>query len=247
MNGLPPIQIIYEDQDLLALDKPAGVVVHPAYKHPGGTLFDAVVAYLAGQDAARPWLLHRLDKDTSGVVLLAKTTLARRALVRQFERRTVRKRYLALVTGTIPMATEWEINLPLRRLPEDRRRTRVDPLGQVAVTQGRTLVVTGDAALLLLAPITGRTHQLRAHLAYAGCPIVGDPVYSTEETAMLAPRQLLHAVLIGIQVPGSGAYRAFVSPLPDDMTQALQRLLPDAAAMLPQVMQAIYADNYSRA
>jgi 23S rRNA pseudouridine1911/1915/1917 synthase len=241
VSQLPPVHIIYEDQSVLVIDKPAGVVIHPAYKHPDDTLFDAVVAYLAGQGEMRPCLLHRLDKDTSGVVILAKTLAARRALVRQFERRTVQKRYLALVAGPIPSATEWEINAPLRRLPEDRRRTRVDPLGQTAITRIRVLVSAAGYALLLLTPVTGRTHQLRAHLAYAGYPIVGDPVYGTEVTAGLAPRHMLHAVLLGIQMPGCGDYREFTSPVPDDMIQALWALLPEAVATLPQIMQHIHA------
>jgi len=239
LSELLPVRIIYEDRDLLVVDKPAGIVVHPAYKHPDGTLYDAVAAYLIARGAARPCLLHRLDKDTSGVVLLAKTAAARRALVRQFERRTVRKCYLALVRACAPPATDWVIDMPLRRSPEDRRRTRVDPSGQAAMTHVRTLVAAAPYALVLLTPVTGRTHQLRAHLAYAGCPIIGDQVYGTAAGANLAQRHLLHALLLGIRMPGTGIYRAFVSPLPDDIMDALATFLPEALTALPQMIQRI--------
>lgn len=173
-----PFAVLYEDGDLLAVDKPAGLVVHPAYRHPDGTLFDAVLACQTARGEARPCLLHRLDRDTSGVVLFAKTAPARRALVRQFERRQVRKWYLALVAGH-PAAMSGIITQSLRRDPLDRRRVVVDPAGQPAETRYRVLAAADTRALLLVEPHTGRTHQIRAHLAWLGHPLLGDATYTT--------------------------------------------------------------------
>jgi 23S rRNA pseudouridine1911/1915/1917 synthase len=224
--------VLYEDDELLAVDKPAGMVVHPAYRHPTDTLFDAVVARQVERGERRPWLLHRLDRDTSGVVLLAKTERARRSLVRQFERRDVRKVYLAVVRGA-PAAAAGEISQPLRRDLQDRRRVVVDSLGQGASTAYRVIAQHEGAALLLAEPRTGRTHQIRAHLAWLGHPIVGDATYAAEQNAADAParpggdasygRHLLHAWQLRIAHPVSGAPLRIVAPLPRDMTSALPR------------------------
>lgn len=224
--------VLYEDDDLLAVDKPAGMVVHPAYRHPTDTLFDLVAARQVERGERRPWLLHRLDRDTSGVVLLAKTERARRSLVRQFERHEVRKVYLAVVHGA-PAATVGEISQPLRRDPQDRRRVVVDPLGQDASTVYRVIARHEGMALMLAEPRTGRTHQIRAHLAWLGHPIVGDSTYAAEQRLADAPariggdatygRHLLHAWHLRIAHPVSGAPLRIVAPLPRDMTSALPR------------------------
>ncbi len=172
--------------------KPAGMVSHPAYRQPNGTLTDAIFARQAARGEGRPWLLHRLDRETSGVVLFAKTEAARRALVRQFERHTIHKQYLALIVGTLTPATG-EIDAPLLRDPSDRRRVIVSPDGQPALTCYRVLwttpATTLDApppstvsavptySLVLAEPVTGRTHQIRAHLAARGAAILGDAPY----------------------------------------------------------------------
>ena len=218
----PSVPILYEDADLLVVDKPAGLVTHPAYKHPDGTLFDVVSAYVQDRGGAKPCLLHRLDKDTSGAILLAKTEPARRHLVRQFERRVIRKTYLALVCGALH-PTSGEIDAPLLRDPLDRRKMQVNPLGAPARTEYRTLqTFAPGVALIELHPITGRMHQLRIHLAACDTPIVGDTVYAEPERwAPLMPlRQCLHAHMLTFQHPSTGNRLSVVSPLPADM-QAL--------------------------
>lgn len=223
----PGIAILYEDADLLVVDKPAGLVIHPAYKHPDGTLFDAVSAYVQGQGAAKPCLLHRLDKDTSGAILLAKTGSARRYLVRQFEQRTIRKTYLALVCGALHPASG-QIDAPLCRDPLDRRRMQIAPQGASARTGYHTLkALKSGCALLELHPITGRMHQLRIHLAAQGAPIIGDTLYAgPERWAELAPaRQCLHAHALAFQHPTTGTSLRVVSPLPEDMQAILNALL----------------------
>jgi 23S rRNA pseudouridine1911/1915/1917 synthase len=233
--GSAPLSVVFEDAGLLAVNKPAGLVIHPAYRHPDGTLFDAVVARQAAMGEGRPWLLHRLDRDTSGVVLLAKTVAARRGLVRQFERRAVRKWYLAVVSGT-PGGMEGEICEPLGRDPLDRRRVIVDPAGQPACTRYRVIAGDERRALLLVEPQTGRTHQIRAHLAWLGHPLIGDTTYATCETAPdarhdgrpvlpdhAAPRHMLHAWWLRVRHPTNGESLSIGAPLPDD----LDRLLPE--------------------
>ncbi|HEY7350977.1 MAG TPA: RluA family pseudouridine synthase [Ktedonobacterales bacterium] len=223
---VPILPILYEDRDLLVADKPAGLVVHPAYKHPDGTLFDAVSLYMQMRGEAKPCLLHRLDKDTSGAVLLAKTEAARRHLVRQFEQRAIRKTYLALVCGALYPACG-EIDAPLRRDPADRRRMQIDSQGAPARTGYQTLKTLGPGfALIELQPITGRMHQLRIHLAAQGAPIVGDTLYAGSDPwrPLAPPRQCLHAHILTFQHPTTGSRLSVVSPLPQDIQTILTTL-----------------------
>ncbi len=222
----PSVPILYEDADLLVVDKPAGLVIHPAYKHPSGTLFDAISASMQQRGEAKPCLLHRLDKDTSGAILLAKTEHARRHLVRQFEQRTLRKTYLALICGTLHPASG-EIDAPLSRDPLDRRRMRIDPQGAPARTVYQTLNrLASGVALVELHPITGRMHQLRVHLAAQGTPILGDTLYAgpDQRTPLEAPRQCLHAHMLTFQHPTSGSRMSVLSPLPEDIQALLSAL-----------------------
>jgi len=247
------IPVLYEDAQLLAVAKPAGMVTHPAYRHPDGTLADAIFARQAARGAERPWLLHRLDRDTSGVILFARTMPARRSLVRQFERRMVRKLYLAVVAlygGAILMRDgSWgELSGPLRRDPADRRRVIVAADGQAATTRYRLLAIApvGDPGgaltvpaaasavrgtvdsfgLALVAPQTGRTHQIRAHLATAGAPLLGDATYVPPESPVraLAPRCMLHAWRLAFRYPGTGEPFTIAASPPDDLLAVVLRL-----------------------
>lgn len=234
-KAISGISILYEDTDLMVVDKPAGLVTHPAYKHPTGTLFDMVSASMQERGEAKPCLLHRLDKDTSGTILLAKTEPARRHLVRQFEQRAIRKTYLAVVCGMLSPASG-EIDAPLARDPLDRRKMHVTPEGAPARTEYRTLrALSPNAALVELHPITGRMHQLRIHLAAQNTPIVGDTLYATPDRwAPLTPaRQCLHAHMLTFQHPSTGNRLNVVSPLPSEIQSILDAFMPSVHALLP--------------
>ena len=217
--------VIYEDAHLLAVAKPAGMVTHPAYRHPNGTLVDAVFARQADHGEGRPWLLHRLDRETSGIVLFAKTEQARRGLVRQFERHSIQKQYVALLAG-VPQPMHGEIAAPLRRDPADRRRTIIAADGQAATTRYYVLAALAGAALALVEPQTGRTHQIRAHLAAWGAPLYGDVRYLPPEWAAeaSAPRTMLHAWRLGFTDPITHARCLLTAPLPDDLRATATRL-----------------------
>lgn len=216
MLRMPPV--LYEDADLLIVNKPAGLVVHPAYKHPDSTLVDAIFARQAERNESRPWLLHRLDRETSGVVAFAKTERARRGLVRQFEHRTVLKRYLAIVCGILEPASGL-IDAPLQRDPADRRRTIVASSGQPSQTWYRVLAAVGRYALVLVEPRTGRTHQIRAHLAAFGAPLAGDICYDEhhEQGSGTASRIMLHAWQLSCIHPATGSLFQVIAPVPPDM------------------------------
>lgn len=223
--GDAPVRVLFEDEELLAVDKPAGLVTHPAYKHPDGTLCDAVFARQAARGERRPWLLHRLDRETSGVVLFAKTERARRAVVRQFERRTVGKRYLALVDG-MPDPPDGLIEAPLARDPSDRRRVITDRAGKPAATYYRVIGTNAGHALVRAEPRTGRTHQIRAHLALLGAPIEGDRQYLPEHGAGVAQasRTMLHAWQLALRYPATGEPFTVTAPPPPDFLAAASRL-----------------------
>jgi 23S rRNA pseudouridine1911/1915/1917 synthase len=231
------VRVLYEDAALLAVDKPAGMVTHPAYKHPDGTLADAVFARQATRGEARPWLLHRLDRETSGVVLFAKTEAARRALVRQFERHSMCKVYLALTLG-VPAPLEGTVDAPLRRDPADRRRMIVDAEGQPARTRYWTLNAKAQYALVLAQPLSGRTHQIRIHLAARSAPLLGDATYQSPDAPfdVTAPRTCLHAWRLVFSYPGSGVPFSIEAPVPADFTDALLRVgLADGLARAEEI------------
>ncbi len=228
------LNVVYEDGDVIVIDKPAGMVVHPSAGHPGGTLVNAVLAHapdLEGVgDEVRPGIVHRLDKDTSGLIVVAKNDRAHRYLQAQFKDRDARKMYLALVIGHPPTPTG-RIEAPLGRDPKNRQRMAVITDSRAnardAVTEYRTRETFRLFTLLEAEPKTGRTHQIRVHLAFLGCPLAGDAVYATRASVgVKAPgltRQFLHAARLSLRLP-SGAERTFESPLPPDLAAVLAEL-----------------------
>ncbi len=237
LRAAADLAILYEDDALLAVHKPTGVVTHPTYKHPDGTLTDAVFAREESLGAPRPWLLHRLDKETSGVILFARADAARRIIVEQFEEHTAHKRYLALTLWPPEGGDrdEGEVDAPLARDPLDRRRVIVAAEGQPARTRYRRLAsaqVDGVGyALLLAEPVTGRTHQIRAHLAAIGAPLVGDATYLPEGLLRrnLAARTMLHAWRLDLRSPTTGQPWSVTASPPADFLACADALgLSDA-------------------
>lgn len=224
-----PLDILYEDEDVLVIHKPAGMVVHPGAGHARGTLIHAVLAHcpdLRGIGGVlRPGLVHRLDKETSGVLVVAKNERAYRFLQAQFKARTVRKVYEALVVGHPP--PEGLIEAPIARDPRYRKRMAVVPTGRPARTRYRVLQTYegrwGRYARLEVYPETGRTHQIRVHLAYVGHPVVGDSVYG-RRTPLPCPRLFLHARSLTVRLPSRPNPVTFEAPLPPDLQEVLHRL-----------------------
>jgi 23S rRNA pseudouridine1911/1915/1917 synthase len=220
-----PLDILYEDADLIAVDKPPGMAVHPAPGHPASTLVNAVLAHcrdLSGVGGVlRPGIVHRLDRDTSGVILIAKNDAAHQSLARQLKDRTVDKTYLALVEGT-PRPAEGVIEAPLARDPRRRQRIAVVAGGREATTSYRVVERFRGCALVEARPRTGRTHQVRVHLAAIGHPVVGDALYG--KRSPLISRQALHALRITFAHPRTGAPMTVEAPLAGDFAAALARL-----------------------
>ncbi|MFT8246548.1 RluA family pseudouridine synthase [Roseomonas sp. BN140053] len=238
-----PLEVLHEDADLIVLNKPAGLVVHPAPGNLDGTLVNALLAH-AGDDLPgiggekRPGIVHRLDKDTSGVMVVAKTEVAHRALSEAFATRDLDREYLALVWG-LPSPARGEIEGDIGRHPMDRKRMAVVTRnGKPALTRYSTDRAWGTACSLLRCRLaTGRTHQIRVHLAEKGHPVVGDPVYlrrtpaaarglgpEAREALLAFPRQALHAATLGFRHPISGDQLRFSAPLPPDFLKLLEIL-----------------------
>jgi 23S rRNA pseudouridine1911/1915/1917 synthase len=227
-----PLTVVYEDADLLVVDKPAGMVVHPAPGHSGGTLVNALLAHVPGieldmGDEARPGIVHRLDKDTSGLIVVAKRRSAHDALSRQMAARTMHKEYIVVVVGT-PQPPQGVVDAPIARDPRDRQRMGVVAGGRHARTRYSVENVLQGYSLVRATLDTGRTHQIRVHLASIGHPVLGDPVYgkrTLKDAARLGlRRQFLHAHRLGFTLPSSDEWREFVSPLPEDLAGVLERL-----------------------
>jgi 23S rRNA pseudouridine1911/1915/1917 synthase len=220
-----PLKIIYEDDDLLVVDKPAGLTVHPAPGHPEHTLVNAILAHFPHLaeigDRLRPGVVHRLDKDTSGVMLVAKNSDAQANLSKQFKSHTVTKAYLALVKGKLE-PENGIIEADIGRDPRHRQRMAVVAQGRAARTDYRVVKYIGGYTLLEVRPETGRTHQIRVHLAAIGFPVVGDRVYGVKSPHL--SRQFLHASLLGFRLPSSGQYVEFESALPEDLQSALEEI-----------------------
>jgi 23S rRNA pseudouridine1911/1915/1917 synthase len=232
-----PLNICFEDAHLIVIDKPAGLVVHPAPGNPDGTLVNALIAHcgesLAGIGGVRrPGIVHRLDKDTSGLIVVAKDDLSHRALSRDFAARRISRAYAAIVSG-VPLPASGEIAGNIGRSVTNRKKMAVvaESRGKPAVTRYRVEQAFSDvAALLECRLLTGRTHQIRVHLAHRGHPLIGDPVYGGRGGRALSrqigafPRQALHARHLGFTHPATGEALSFDSKLPDDMAELLSNL-----------------------
>lgn len=222
-----PLDVIYEDDAFLVVNKPAGMVVHPALGHPSGTLVNALLAHCpqvaqaGGPD--RAGIVHRLDKDTSGLILVAKDEATRAALQRQFKRRQVAKTYLALVEDQV-QPREGIIDAPIGRDKRQRKRMAVVRSGRPAQTMYRVVEYLADHTLLEVRPHTGRTHQVRVHLAWMGYPVVGDTTYGYRRQRLLQDRHFLHAARLRFSHPGTGEEVTFEAPLPPQLAAVLEQL-----------------------
>ncbi len=220
-----PLSIVYEDDHVVVVDKPAGLTVHPAPGHPGGTLANALLARypeLRGVgDRLRPGIVHRLDADTSGLIMVARTPAAYQSLQKQIKDRTITKVYLTLVRGQ-PRPSQGRIEAPIARDPRSRQRMGIVEGGRASTTEYRTLRTLGEFGLLEVRPHTGRTHQIRVHLSAIGHPVAGDAKYGGRVPFL--KRQFLHAHRLGFQLPPTGRYVELTSPLPPDLETALATL-----------------------
>jgi 23S rRNA pseudouridine1911/1915/1917 synthase len=217
-----PLKIIFENEDLMVVDKPAGMVVHPGAGHASHTLVNAALAHapdMAGiSGEIRPGVVHRLDKDTSGLILVAKNDKAHQYLQEQFKSRKVNKTYLALVDGHPPT--------PIGRDASHRKRMAVvtPARGRTAVTEYHSCEVFPEHELIETHPVTGRTHQIRLHLAFVGCPVAGDLVYGKRHATLGLTRTFLHAWRLDIRLPGEKKARTFEAPLPEELERVLVEL-----------------------
>jgi len=222
-----PLDILHEDEHLLVIDKPPGIVVHPTKGHYTGTLANAVVHYWMRKGERRRFRpVHRLDQDTSGVLVIAKNPLAHQRIAEQMNRRQVDKTYLALVAGKVHPSSG-TIAMPIARSEEDPRLRTVVPTGEPAVTHYETVTVFSSATMVRLQLETGKTHQIRVHMRHIGHPLLGDPMYGPEcgrrEWAVVS-RLALHASSISFRHPHSGDIVTFRSPIPSDFRSWIRKL-----------------------
>ena len=224
-----PLDIVFENDDLIVVNKPAGMVVHPAAGHASGTLVNAILGYepniegIGGEE--RPGVVHRLDKETSGLILLAKNERAHRWLQDQFRLRKVEKTYLALVDGK-PPTPSGRVEAYIGRDPSHRKQMAIvsESRGREAISEYKTVESFANHTLLEFHPLTGRTHQIRLHCAFLGCPIVGDEVYGRKKPTVEIDRHFLHAYRLKIVLPGKKESRFFEAPLPAELEQVLVSL-----------------------
>lgn len=236
-----PLDILYEDDNVVVLNKQAGMVVHPGAGNRAGTVVNALLHHVGElgpfPPTVRPGIVHRLDKDTSGVLITAKNEAAHEFLARQFRDRSLEKTYLAVIRG-VPPRSSGTVSSPLARDPRNRKRfTTVAGRGKPAETEYRVMRRFHGYALLSVHPLTGRTHQIRVHLRSIQCPIVGDPIYGRRDRLFPEVGLMLHAYRLTIVLPGDAEPRAFVAPLPDGFRTALRALsdLPSGRPGVPQL------------
>jgi 23S rRNA pseudouridine1911/1915/1917 synthase len=222
-----PLRILFEDENVIVIDKPAGMVVHPAPGHSSGTLVNAILAHapeISVGGVEQPGIVHRLDRDTSGLIVVAKNDAAMGALQAQWKSHSVRKVYLALVEGRVEPPSG-RIEAPIARDPKHRQRMAVVTRGKTreATTVYRTLANLDRYTLLQCEPTTGRTHQIRVHLAFLGFPVVGDPIYSHRKNQFDLKRQFLHAWKLDLKLP-DGRPAHFQAAIPPDLRGVLEQL-----------------------
>ncbi len=235
-----PLEILYEDDELLVINKPAGLVVHPATGNPDGTLLNALLHHQVDlEKIPRGGIVHRLDKETSGLLVVAKTLQSQTSLVNQLQARSVKREYRAIAQGVL--TTGGSVDQPIGRHPVHRVRMAVHPSGKPSLTHYRVLERYRAHSYLRVNLETGRTHQIRVHMAYIHHPLLGDPVYGgrlriasgtspeLQEALRSFRRQALHAARLELQHPRSGELMAWEAPLPADMQQMLKQLQQDAA------------------
>lgn len=227
-----PLDIVYEDRDVIVVNKPRGMVVHPAVGHLRGTLVNALLYHctdLSGVGGVmRPGIVHRIDKDTSGLIMAAKNDDAHQSLSRQLKEHSVTRQYIALVHGNVAhdLGT---VDAPIGRHPVNRKEMAVRKDGRHAVTHFHVLERFKDYTLVECKLETGRTHQIRVHMQFIGHPLVGDPVYGPKRTLPGIEGQALHARVLGFLHPRTRQYLEFASPLPDDMQSIIERLRQESA------------------
>lgn len=223
------LDILFENDDVIVINKPAGLVVHPSAGHADGTLVNAALAIapemegIAGE--GRPGVVHRLDKDTSGIILMAKNDTSMQWLQDQFKQRSIEKTYIALVDRH-PPTPEGRIEASIARDPDHRQRMAVvaDAKGREAISLYKTVTRYTNYTLLEVHPLTGRTHQIRVHLAYIGCPVAGDTTYGYKHSSIPVDRHFLHAARLRILLPREKAPREFSAPLPDELEKVLSSI-----------------------
>lgn len=224
-----PLDVIFENDDVLVINKPAGMVVHPAAGHFSGTLVHAALAHAPEMEGIggeqRPGVVHRLDKNTSGLILLAKNDLSHRWLQDQFRLRKVEKTYLALVDGQ-PPTPRGRVEAAIGRDTHQRKQMAITPSskGRAAISTYLTLENFQNHTLLEFHPLTGRTHQIRLHAAFLGCPVVGDTLYGRRHPSLPIKRHFLHAASLTIRLPREQEPRSFNAPMPDELLQILETL-----------------------
>jgi 23S rRNA pseudouridine1911/1915/1917 synthase len=222
-----PLQVVFEDEDVIVINKPQGMVVHPAKGHYSGTLVNALLFHcrdLSGINGTlRPGIVHRLDKDTSGLMMAAKNDAAHASLASQIKKRQVKREYVALVYGK-PASRSGTIDASLGRHPSERKKIAVLAGARPAVTHFQVLESFADTSLLSLQLETGRTHQIRVHLAYIGHPVLGDPLYGRRKEKIPLPGQALHACKLGFAHPRTGAFKEFTADPPASFLEALAAL-----------------------
>jgi len=223
-----PLDIVYEDNDLIVINKPKGMVVHPAAGHHSNTLVNALLFHCAGSlsginGVMRPGIVHRIDKDTSGLLVAAKNNHAHNALAEQFAAHTVKREYLAIVHGGFK-GDAGKIDAPIARHKINRKKMTIAEDGKKAITNYEVIERMGRYTLIKCVLETGRTHQIRVHMANMGRPVLGDAVYGNEKQPHNTNGQVLHARLLGFVHPASGHYMEFTSPLPDYFVKTYNKI-----------------------